>query len=228
MPNDDMVQALMPKQGLAADVAGYPQRAGGYLSQFLGIDDAARALRGEMTPDEQQGFFMSQLPNLIPESKLGFAAALKLLPREITEPYSERFLESGIGSWANRYRDAFSNSVNAERSADSLYANNAPNSRSFDIINDNNQGVGRLWTSYYDPKKLYVDYIAALDPKSGLLSKVTPDSFGPGTLGTKEMMSLIPELKKHFPEAESLEGYRLSGARRKSGAIGDVKINLKR
>ena len=56
--------------------------------------------------------------------------------------------------------------------------------------------------------------ISSDDPKNLLVSGISAHADGPNSLGAKEMMSLIPEVKKYYPNAETVRGHRISGARR--------------
>ena len=237
---DPMVQALLAQskqgqpqqpQGLGTDPIG-AQRTGSFLSNTLGLTDATRALRGEMTPEEQQSFFMGALPNLIPEVKGAGAigAALHLIPRPLLERLSQSTVrDTGrLGTNALGFMQGGYDPGNPAQIADSLFGHGEPNSRSFDIANDSGQNVARLWTSQSTPKSVYVEYLSQLDPKTGhpLFNANQPGSAN--KLGPKEMMSLLPELKKHFPEAEEIGGWRVSGARAKAGAEGPTTIKLKK
>ena len=178
--------------------------AGAGIGQALGITDAMRALRGEMTPEEQQSFFMQSLPGLIPEGK-GVAgasmAALHLLPRTLLGKIPIEDVTHAL----------FAGKSVAPELADNLYGHGEPNAKSFDIANDQGQKVARMWTAQHNPNDLYVNYIAALDPKSGAIANATGEAAN--VLGTREMRSLIPELKKQFPDVNTVGGFRVSGAR---------------
>lgn len=66
--DDPTIQALAkPKPLPGADIA---QAAPGYVANALGITDAVKALRGEMTPDEAQGFALTAAAGLIPGAKI--------------------------------------------------------------------------------------------------------------------------------------------------------------
>ena len=47
---------------------------------------------------------------------------------------------------------------------------------------------------------------------------------GPNSLGHSHMRSLAKELKKHWPEMETVGGFRMSGTRSKRGGNTEVKI----
>ncbi len=168
-----------------------PAQAAGFLGNqaagYLGLPEMVKALRGQQTPEEGQDFFMQQVPNLLgPEAKFGSLAALGLLPRIMRSDLSSDLVH-GIQTGA---------------------------SHSFDIVNELNKPVARTWLSQPNPKTLHVEMIRALDPDY-------PDQmlYGkdvPNMLGLKEMKTLIPQIKQHFPEVEKIEGYRISGARDKA------------
>lgn len=223
-PQDEAIQALRNAsngQGIDPIVPPPQSPADVYagaapFAQALGLPDALKALKGQMTPEEGQNFFMQQAQNLLPEAKgagMGLAA-LHLMPRALL-PKVESGLSAGI-------RDT---GAMPGQLADSLFGHGEPNAKSFDIANDEGNKVARMWTSQNDPKQLYVNYIAALDPATG-------EAVGAGqqanALGTKEMMSLLPELKKQFPGVEKIGGYRVSGARAASpGGPGPTVMALK-
>jgi len=87
-------------------------------------------------------------------------------------------------------------------------------SHSFDIVNELNKPVARTWLSQPDPKTLHVEMIRALDPHNPNMLAYGKDI--PNLLGLKEMRTLIPQIKQHFPDVEKIEGYRISGARDKA------------
>ena len=69
MPSQaDTIEALrnaglsqVPPPQSPADVAPFGQA----MASAVGLPDAVKALKGEMTPEEGQNFFMQQLPNLL-------------------------------------------------------------------------------------------------------------------------------------------------------------------
>lgn len=62
-------QTIAP-QNIQADIGTLPQEVAGDVSGALGITDAMKALRGQMTPEEAQTFALGALPMLIaPEAK---------------------------------------------------------------------------------------------------------------------------------------------------------------
>src|SRR6185312_26485 len=75
---------LAPQGQLASQVSQFPSIAGNGLANLLGLSDAARALRGEMTEDEARNFALGALPGLIPgvgpEAKAAETVAGKLAP----------------------------------------------------------------------------------------------------------------------------------------------------
>lgn len=115
----------------------------------------------------------------------------------------------------------------AQRWADALFGHGETNARSFDISNDEGKNIARMWTSQMDPKKVYVNYIASLSPE-GVPAGAALGNPGANSIGAKEMRSLINELKGQFPNAESIGGWRISGARAKHGAEGPLEVKLKK
>jgi hypothetical protein len=61
----------VPAQNIRGEMRNAQQGVTGELSDFLGIGDSLRSLRGEMTPDEAQMFALGAVPALIggPEAK---------------------------------------------------------------------------------------------------------------------------------------------------------------
>ncbi len=196
-----------------------PAQTGGFLanqaSRYLGLPEMVKALHGQMTPEEGQNFFMQQLPNLLgPEAKFGSLAALHLMPRALLpKPATPvtTLMRGGIP-----VRGTMDPAL-----ADLLHGHGEESIKSFDIVNDLGKNVARTWILALNPKKPYINYIAALDPESGLPAALYNPK-APNALGTKEMLSLIPELKKHFPEAQEVQGFRMTGARVKGQTGPDV------
>jgi len=110
----------------------------------------------------------------------------------------------------------------------------------YHILNDAKEHVGDLKTFLSRPSnQLNIDWIGG----PGSIEKYSPgplftrmqlsgDPYGyANQLGPSEIRSLIPALLKEHPEAESLTGYRVSGARNPSkepGEGGDVFVKLKK
>jgi hypothetical protein len=63
-----------------------------------------------------------------------------------------------------------------------------------------------------DGKRIYIDSIEAAG--------------GPGTLGQGAIKSLLQQIKERYPNAESVEGMRVSGAREAKEAFGNIKFDL--
>lgn len=82
--------------------------------------------------------------------------------------------------------------------------------RSFSIEDEEGKSKGTIEINARDPKHLYGD-IWSTDEK-------------PNVLGTKEMRSLLPEIAKEYPDAETIWGYRVSGARRAAGDESAPKV----
>lgn len=131
----------------------------------------------------------------------GNQEALRLLPRTLLPKSSAQEVQEALSSGKGNHPVI----------ADYLYGHGETNPRSFDIANDQGQKVARMWTAQHNPNDLYVNYIAALDPKSGAIANATGEAAN--VLGTREMRSLIPELKKQFPDVNTVGGFRVSGAR---------------
>lgn len=85
----------------------------------------------------------------------------------------------------------------------------------------NKDGIGKLnITEKRGGKELYVDLIGRVD-KSGYVNWNSAQSFG-----TKEIKDLVKQLMVEFPRAEEVVGFRVSGARLKSGG-GEAKATMK-
>lgn len=141
---------------------------------------------------------------------VGNQEALKLMPRTLLPTPSEEV------------REALAPKGEDPAVADYYYGSGEPNGRSFDIANDQGQKVARMWTAQHNPNSLYVNYIAALDPKSGAIANAMGGAAN--ALGTKEMRSLIPELKKQFPDVNTIGGYRVSGTRAANPSSTTMKL----
>jgi hypothetical protein len=80
--------------------------------------------------------------------------------------------------------------------------------------------MGKMWNGEYDPGLLWVDMVQA--------TKGGPwDHGGALAFGGKETRALLPELQKRFPEMTRIGGFRVSGARARTGRIGNVVIDAK-
>lgn len=85
----------------------------------------------------------------------------------------------------------------------------------FKLLDETGQAVGHLnLTEAKGGKEIHVDMISGVN---GL----GPTSFGPAL-----MRDLLRQIKAEFPNAERLGGYRVSGAREKTGAFEDAWIKL--
>lgn len=102
---------------------------------------------------------------------------------------------------------------------DKAYGTGVMNPKSFDIVNELQQPVGRVWTAQHRPDQVLINYITGLD-KEGRAD------WAPNSLGPSEMRSLLSSFKEQFPEAEKIGGYRISGARDKAGKTGPAYATL--
>lgn len=85
----------------------------------------------------------------------------------------------------------------------------------YDIVHDKAGRVGNAILTYEPHRKtVVVDYMSS--PKS--LNPAVENKDFVNHLGTTEIRSLLKSLGKTFPEAENVEGLRISGARRGSAA----------
>lgn len=112
-PNDPnlMIQALakpgqtIPQQNIMAGMTALPGQVASGVGNMLGINDAVRALRGEMTPDEAQMFALGAAPMLVggPEAKIE-EAVVSRFPKTFwrgTVPEETRRISTGIPNWDN-------------------------------------------------------------------------------------------------------------------------------
>lgn len=77
----------------------------------------------------------------------------------------------------------------------------------FDIVNENSQNVGSInLSAQKGGKELYVENI------NGIGQYYHPNNFGPSL-----MRDLLRQIKQAFPDAETLTGHRVSGARGEAG-----------
>ena len=78
----------------------------------------------------------------------------------------------------------------------------------FDMINENGQRVGTINISEQKGgKELYVDNIYGAG-----------DYYHPNNLGPALMRDILRQIKAQFPNAETLSGHRVSGARGEAGS----------
>src|SRR5262245_61473051 len=80
----------------------------------------------------------------------------------------------------------------------------------------------------YDPvkKDIYVSWMG--DPRAPTTEKGAPTAQGtPANIGLRETKSVFEELRKEFPEALTVSGYRISGARTKEGSMGAETIKMR-
>jgi hypothetical protein len=79
----------------------------------------------------------------------------------------------------------------------------------FDLVNENGQSVGTInLSAQKGGKELYIEMI------NGIGEYYNPNKFGPSL-----MRDLLRQIKQEFPEAETLTGHRVTGAR---DAVGDI------
>lgn len=106
-------------------------------------------------------------------------------------------------------------------------------SNQFEMVNDLGKSVGNMRTVYNPVNKdVHIEGIySSLDSplERGL---ATESNYGSHSLGAKDIRSLLTGIRKEFPEAETISGYRVSGAREAAGAIdktqhtvGDLSAN---
>lgn len=81
----------------------------------------------------------------------------------------------------------------------------------FDLLDENGNKTGSINLSEQQGgKQLYVEMIQGGPPGSKL--------YNPNSIGPALMRDLLRQLKAEFPEAETITGHRVSGAREKSGS----------
>jgi hypothetical protein len=80
-----------------------------------------------------------------------------------------------------------------------------------DIVNEEGERTGTLTTTYNPKNKnINVEHISS--------APYSENSFGPANT-----RSLISALQDEYPDAQTLSGYRVSGARRASGSVKSIK-----
>lgn len=90
--------------------------------------------------------------------------------------------------------------------------------RSFILRGADGKRVGSTdVTASADGKEVHVDYIEGYGKG------------GPNAIGPRAMRDIIKQLKTHFPEMETITGWRVSGARTAPGSKGEgpIKLNVK-
>lgn len=88
----------------------------------------------------------------------------------------------------------------------------------FDILDQDGKPVGQInLSTQKGGKELYIDMINA-----GANSKM----YDPNFLGPALMRDILRQLKTEFPEAETVTGHRVSGAREKAGTFNDPHAML--
>lgn len=100
----------------------------------------------------------------------------------------------------------------------------------FDLIDaDSGQKVGWVEASHNPrTKNVNVDMIQSEKPRTeertgSLGFAINPDA---SSLGLRDIRSLLPEAKREFPDAETVSGFRVTGARNASGQIGGMTLPL--
>lgn len=84
----------------------------------------------------------------------------------------------------------------------------------FAVLDERGNKVADLFLAEEDGgKRLYVDDIAAVDSETGRPMRIEEAA---NTLGPKAMRDILEQIKEQFPNAETLEGMRVSGAREKA------------
>jgi len=109
------------------------------------------------------------------------------------------------------------------------YLTEGTSTHQFKFVND--KGSGSLSISERQGgRELYVNW-AGIDKKAGARSLAVwedPYVLGPQTFGTNEIKSLLNQVKEEFPKAEFITGFRVSGARLKTGmGSGNAKMRIR-
>jgi hypothetical protein len=87
----------------------------------------------------------------------------------------------------------------------------------FDIRSPDGAKLGFVnMTSEMGGQKVYIDNIQAGPGEGGV----------PHSLGMAAVRGIVADIKRMFPNAKSISGFRVSGARRQAGATGDAEIEL--
>jgi hypothetical protein len=87
----------------------------------------------------------------------------------------------------------------------------------FRLLDENGNKVGWIEiVSFNGGKRLYVDNIGGMESKG----------FGPNSFGNSLTRDILRQLKKEYPEAEEIGGFRISGAREKAGTEREVWIKF--
>lgn len=85
----------------------------------------------------------------------------------------------------------------------------------FQLLDEKGSPVGYInLSTQKGGKDLYVEMVSGVN------------GLGPKDFGPRLMRDLLMQLKQEFPEAERLGGFRVSGAREKSGKMAEAWINL--
>lgn len=129
--------------------------------------------------------------------------------RDAVEGFSSKFKDTkAVGNDVVKEGD-----MSLKRTANfSIYSTN----HTFNFYHEPTDTLGKLSISERnDGKQLYVHGI-------GLADNITPNS-----LGKPAMRALIRALKTEFPAAETIKGFRVSGAREQAGKTGDAEIRIR-
>lgn len=152
----------------------------------------------------------------------GVNDALKAYRGEMTEGEQRDFardafinaMQGGLGKTAGKFAPA-ALALMAKK-MHPMYAGTGK--QNFDILNDAGKAVANLQTSYIPTtKNVYVQWIGS--PDESILK-------GVNELGPSEIRTLLKEIKKAYPEAELLSGFRISGARGSKGITDDTVVAL--
>lgn len=95
--------------------------------------------------------------------------------------------------------------------------------RDYNIVDDSKKLVGNMQTMGSSPFPEKINYGYAMDPGTVGVSLIS--GVGANKLGPKEIASLIPELKREYPDMNLLTGDRVTGAR-KGKFTGEAQMKI--
>lgn len=98
----------------------------------------------------------------------------------------------------------------------------------FQIKDENNKSFGNLETTYIpEDKTINIEWIGNGRTRigSGDIVGKDPNKFLQ-SLGPSKVRSLILQLKEEYPEAKTISGFRVSGARAKASATGQAELKI--
>src|SRR6185437_4994108 len=164
------------------------------------------------------------ITNATPELMKGLQDDIRAVPEGITNNEAKEFAERPplppvvdetipVVRGANGMEPLFSigdrkltlNKIQPEGEAHPAFAN----FHDFDMLNEHGQSVGTINLSEQKGgKALYIEMV------NGLGEYYNPNNFGPAL-----MRSLLRQIKEQFPNAETLTGHRVSGARETAGSM---------